>query len=895
MTDRTEENPPPSPDPGDGPGRSRVKNLYRSGYFPALRERWGEVAQLFRGFFRDPSGAIVSFLPWLGRQLRADWAFFQGVGQGIFDGFGAGLRSRRWRRVLLGVFALLGFLVTFSWERCGLRGCPSVSRLAAMQPGMAARVYDARGDLLADLAPVRWAVVDIDRLPKYVPEAFVAVEDQRFYRHGGVDWRRFAGAMLRNLKPGSRAQGASTITMQMARNVFPDRLPGSDRTPRRKILEIRVAREIESRLSKRDILQLYLNHIYFGEGVSGIESAARVYFGKPARDLSLPEAALLAGLPKAPTNYNPHRNLDRSVTRRNLVLSLMAAQGRITAAQASGAKEAGVRLARWTPERRRTRAPYYVEQVRRVVEAELGEELYTGGLKIHTPLEPRLQAAAEEQMEAQLRRIEAGTFGRFDAPKRAQYKGGAAETPYLQGAAMVMEAATGDVEALVGGRSFEESRFDRMTQGFRQPGSAFKPVVYAAAVESGVRPTDRVDDQPLRRVMPGGDVWEPRNFDGRFRGPVTVRNSLRWSVNTVAVQLAERVGLDEVGSMASRLGITSEIPELPSVAIGASAVRPVEMVRAYTPFATLGDRVEPRWVTRVEDRDGRVLWEPEPRRREVLDPAVAFVVGWMMRDVVDRGTGTAVRTAGFRGPAAGKTGTTNGATDAWFVGVTPRRVGAVWIGFDTPRPIVADGSGGKLAAPVWGRILRAAPGGAGEAWEAPAGVAERRVIAATGQVVAPGCRSPRETYREFFVRRTLPEQVCPRGTARDDGGIGGWIDRKLAELEEAARAWAEQVWEDIKRKALEGIGLAPSSGSEGDAPEPRRQEEEQEPAPAEREEPRPSPEREPAEEPAEPVFAPQEAEPAPVPVPRGRGEPTDTIQIPVEVEPEEPRDTIRFP
>lgn len=897
MTDTTQERPGPAED--EAPP---VKNLYRSGYFPALRERWAELWRGVRWAAGDPSGAIVSFLPWLMGQIRRDWDFFQAVGRGIIGGVERGLRHRRWRRVVLGVAAVLGFLVTFSWERCGLMGCPPVSRLAAMQPGASARVYDARGNLLGDLAPVRWEVVDLDRLPKYVPEAFVAVEDQRFYAHGGVDWRRFAGAMLRNLKPGSRAQGASTITMQLARNVFPDRLPGSDRTPRRKVLEIRVAREIERKMSKRDILQTYLNHIYFGEGVYGIESAARVYFGKHARDLSLPEAALLAGLPKAPTSYNPRRNLDRSVGRRNLVLSLMAAQGRIGADQAGRAREARVRLARWTPERRRTRAPYYVEQVRRAVEAELGEELYTGGLKIYTPLDPALQAAAEQRLEAQLRRIEAGAFGKFGAPKRADYEGGAAETPYLQGAAMVMEAEDGDVKALVGGRSWEDSRFDRMTQGFRQPGSAFKPAVYAAAVEAGVTPVERVQDAPLRRELPGGEVWEPRNFDGRFRGAVTVRNSLRWSVNTAAVRLAERVGLGEVRSVARRMGITSEIPELPSVAIGASAVRPVEMVRAYSPLATLGDRVEPRWVSRVEDREGRVLWAPEPRRREALDPAVAFVVNSMLRGVVDRGTGLAVREAGFRGPAAGKTGTTNGATDAWFVGVTPRHVAAVWIGFDRPRPIVAEGSGGKLAAPVWAGIMRAA-GPAGEAWEPPAGVSVRQVIAATGQPLSPGCRSDRETYREYFVRGTVPAEVCPRGAARGEGGLGGWVDRKLAELETQAREWAAEAWEDAKQRVLEGIGIGPRRAPpEGEEAEPRTERrpgrEEAEPA-AEAEEP--GPREVPAAE-EEPVV--EEPPPPEGPSGRGRGEPADTIRIPVREplgrpveEPESPaapEDTIRI-
>ena len=343
-----------------------------------------------------------------------------------------------------------------------------------------------------------------------------------------------------------------------------------------------------------------------------------------------------------------------------------------------------------------------------MLEAELGDALYQGGLKIHTTLEPRVQSVAETQLEAQLRAIENGAFGRFTGPRRSAYRD-STETPYLQGGAVFMDAETGDVLALVGGRDWRESAFDRINQGLRQPGSAFKPFVYAAAVARGVAPTDTVRDDTLRRELPGGEVWIPRNFDGRYRGPVTVRRSLRQSINTVAIRLAEDAGLDAVEATARRAGISADLPPLPSVAIGATALRPMELVTAYTPFATLGYRVQPRYVTRVEDREGKVIWRQRVRRRRVMDRGVAFLVTSMMRGVVDGGTGSAARSALGGGiPAAGKTGTTNGATDAWFVGVTPTRVGGVWIGFDRGRTIVEDGSGGRLAAPVWGRIMRAA-------------------------------------------------------------------------------------------------------------------------------------------------------------------------------------------
>ncbi|HEX5724819.1 MAG TPA: PBP1A family penicillin-binding protein [Longimicrobiaceae bacterium] len=856
-----------------------VRNLYRAGFFPRLRRAWGDGFRAAAHAARHPGPALAA-------SLRRDRDLFAALLRGGGRSVRRGLEHPVHRRWLLGLLALAGFLASFSWQRCGLRGCPDVERLAALQPGGASTVYDVRGNRIGELTPIRWEVVELDDLPGYVPEAFVAVEDQRFYRHHGVDWRRFLGTIARNLVPGGRSQGASTITMQVARNVFPDRLPAAERTIRRKLLEIRVAREIEGRYAKRQILQTYLNHIYFGEGVYGIESAARVYFGKHASQLRLSEAALLAGLPKAPTSYSPRRNLERSVARRNLVLGLMAAQGRITAEEARQARAAPVRLARWQPERRRLRASYFVEQVRRVVEEELGQEAYSGALRIHTTLDPRVQAAAEQQLERQLRAIENGAFGRFRGPRRAAFERGAAETPYLQGAAIVLETETGDVQALVGGRSFEESRFDRVMQGFRQPGSAFKPFVFAAAVGDGVAPTDTLRDDTLRRVLPRGEVWEPRNFDGRFRGPVTVRSALRNSINTVAVLLAERAGLGEVEAEARRMGIRSDIPELPSIAIGAAAVRPIDLVRAYTPFATLGRRVEPRWVTRVEDSAGRVVWEPRVRRRRVLDPAVAFVVTSLMRDVVDRGTGRRVRTTGFRGPAAGKTGTTNGATDAWFVGFTPELLGAVWIGFDRPRPIVANGSGGELAAPVWGRILRAAQRRVPEAWEPPPGVVERRVTVAGHRVIAPGCRARGATYEEYFLRRHVPPAVCPRGTAEREGGFRAWWQRRVASVRTRVGEWARETWADLwsEVRGLAGLPADP-------APRPARR-----PRPPARGAPAARTER------ADTIVLPAPAagdtlpsvevdvDTLPAPPPR------DTIRIPPAPPPEpEPADTLTLP
>jgi penicillin-binding protein 1A len=860
----------------DSAGAPEPENVYHKGYFPRVREKLARTADGVRLLATNPARVPSAAAGWLGEQLEKDALFFQA---GLFGGWaaikagaragGRGLRHPVHRRWILGLIALLAFLPGFTWQRCGFRGCPDVGKLAALQPGGAARVFDVRGQLLAELAPTRWAVVALDDLPPYVAQAFVAVEDQNFYEHRGVHWPRFIAQTVKNLVPGGRSQGASTISMQVARNVFPDRLPAADRSVKRKVLEIRVAREIEQRYTKAQILQTYLNNIYFGEGVYGIESAARIYFGKHASQLKMSEAALLAGLPKAPTHYSPRRNMARSVQRRNLVLSLMAAQGRITAGQARASKDAEVRLARLRPEARpRTRFPYFVEHARRMLEAELGPALYAGGLRIHTTLDPRVQRAAEQNVEAQLRAIENGRFGRFTGPRRAAYRD-STETPYLQGAAMVMSARTGDVLALVGGRSYDESAFDRMTQGLRQPGSAFKPFVYAAAVAEGVTPTDRVVDDTVRRELPGGEVWTPRNFDGRYRGAVTVRTSLRQSINTIAVKLAEQAGLDDVEQVARRAGITRDIPPLPSVAIGATAVRPMELVRAYTPFATLGYRVEPRFVTRVEDRDGKVVWRARVKRRRVMDRGVAFVVTTMLRGAIDRGTGTAARAAlGDGVPAAGKTGTTNDATDAWFVGFTPDLVGAVWFGFDRPRTIIRQGSGGTLAAPVWGRIMRVAQRGAPEPWKAPGGVVRRTVAVSGDRVIAPGCRARGATYDEFFLRRHVPAGICPRGRRREDAG---WWERVGESVRTSAGEWAREAWDDVRARARRAVGAEDEVDRDAGTRPPRRED-----APR-----------------AEPVVeAPVTHVPETLPAPEE--EPRDTIRI-EDAPPSAPRDTLFIP
>jgi penicillin-binding protein 1A len=683
--------------------------------------------------------------------------------------------SERWRETRPAVRGIaiavpaLAILLAVAWSRCLFMGCPDVHRLMSYRPGGASVLVDRSDKAFADLAPIEGELIHLASLPPHVPDAFIAIEDQRFREHDAVDLRRVLGALWNNVRAGGLQEGSSTLTMQLARNVFPEDLPGQERTLGRKILEVRVAQEIEDTFTKDEILEMYLNRIYFGNGARGIEAAARQYFRRGAKDLTLPQAALLAAMPKAPSHYDPRRHPKEARERRDLVLSEMAEQGRITAAEAEAARKASLGVVS-KPRAEKPDAPfaaYFVEEVRRELEDRLGDDFYAHKLRVHTTLDRTAQQAAEEELERQLRAIEGGALGRFSAPRYAAALEVAddGETPYLQGAVVALEATTGDVLAWVGGRDFLHSRFDRVKSGRRQAGSAFKPFVYATAVASGRMLNQKVLDQPLEISLGGRRSWKPRNFDGAFDGEITLRDALVRSKNVPTVRLAQDVGTHKIAEFAQQAGIAPPISEQPSMALGTVAVSPVELAAAYTAFAGLGQGVRPRFVVRVDGEDGRVLWQAdEPERRHVLDAAVAYVITDALEEVLTRGTGTAVRESGFRAPAAGKTGTTSDGADTWFVGYTPEIVAAVWMGFDRPRPIMAQATGGRLAAPVWARLMTRIYSGrkTPAAWPMPAGVVEGMVDPQTGLLLAAGCAPwSGVAYKELFVQGAVPVTVCP--------------------------------------------------------------------------------------------------------------------------------------
>ncbi|HEY0780881.1 MAG TPA: PBP1A family penicillin-binding protein, partial [Thermoanaerobaculia bacterium] len=627
-------------------------------------------------------------------------------------------RSGRWLVLAAAAGVVILALTGAAWQTCGVSTGPDVRRLTAYQASGASVVLDRHGEAFSQLTPLAREVVPLKSLPPYVVDAFLAIEDRRFYSHAGLDWFRAIGSALANVRSGGFGQGGSTITMQLARNVFPEAIPGEERTARRKLLEIRVAQDIESRFRKDEILELYLNHIYFGNGARGIQAAAKQYFRRPAARLTLAQAALLAALPKAPTHYDPRRHPDAARERRNLVLTMMAKQGKLQTEEAERAERTPLGVT--APPRSDRRAAglgrYFVEEVRRELEERFGDQLYQQPLRITTTLDARIQRAAEEELDHQLRVIE----------HSGRYGGEEGKEP-LQGAVVMLGAQDGDVLAWVGGRDFNESSFDRVSRAHRQAGSAWKPFVYAAAIADGWALSQPLEDEPLAVPLARGRVWEPKNFGGEFDGAVSMRDALVHSKNVPTVRLALAVGLGPIAQVARTAGIKAPIPELPSMPLGTVSVSPLELTAAYTAFAGLGTGVTPRLVLRVETMQGRVLWETQAERRPVLDPAVAYLVDEALRDALDRGTAWPARRAGFTGVAAGKTGTSTDGNDVWFIGFTQDVVAGVWIGFDQPSPVADQATGGRLAAPLWGRLLARTYEGRRppQRWPAPPGVVGR--------------------------------------------------------------------------------------------------------------------------------------------------------------------------
>jgi penicillin-binding protein 1A len=673
--------------------------------------------------------------------------------------------------------ALSGMLVVFSTD------LPQVTELEKFRPSTITELYDDQNRVIGQFALQRRVIDKYDDFPAVLRDAIISTEDKDFERHWGVDVWRVFGAAYRDVSVGGRAQGASTLTMQLSRNLFLT----PDRNFRRKMQEVMLAIQIERRFTKPQIFTLYANQIYLGHGVYGFEAGANFYFGKKAKNLTLEEAAVLAGLPKAPNAYSPINNPDRALHRRNLVINNMLEDGKITAEEAQRAKNSPIRLnVQGEPN---SIAPYFVEEIRQYLEKKYGsEEVHEKGLRVYTSLNVEMQKSANlavldglaayehrhgwkgsllnvvangESLESyrhvdwdgdmapgdyvhalvtsvspQYATLKFGRYGaelgpveikwtRYTTPQQFLTRGDLVYLKILQlngtqsrvslehesgvqGALLALDNSTGDVKAMVGGRSFEQSKFNRATQALRQVGSSFKPYIYTAAIDQGMTPDDTVLDAPVS--FPGGAngaPYVPHNYDGKFEGVITFRRALAHSRNIPALKVTERVGgIKTVIEYARRFGITAPLlPYLP-VALGAADITLWEQTAAFTTFPNDGVRVAPRMIRKVEDYDGRVLEEDYPEVKDVVSARTARIMVDMLREVVLHGTGAAA--AKLNHPLGGKTGTTNDFTDAWFVGFSPSLTCGVWVGFDEKKTLGNKETGAVAALPIWMDFMRVA-------------------------------------------------------------------------------------------------------------------------------------------------------------------------------------------
>jgi 1A family penicillin-binding protein len=589
------------------------------------------------------------------------------------------------RKLKITVFAVLGLISVAIGVSIGLiavqsADLPEISVLEKYRPSATSRVFSDDGELIAEFYMQKRYPVSLDQIPAIVKQAFLDVEDPRFYSHSGIDLVGIMRAMLHNLKAGRIEQGGSTITQQLAKILFLK----PERTYTRKFNEALLALQIEKRYSKDEILNIYLNQVYLGSGAYGVEAASRIYFGKSVEDLTIGEAAMLAGLPQAPSRYSPLVSLEAAKARRRHSLKRMLAEGHITQEQMRQADEEPILKEGSSVEV--TKAPYFVEYIRQNLQDRFGTgTLYTGGLNIYTTLNLKLQDIAEQAI----------LKGLGDAMKRHPRKG-----VQLQGALLAIEPHTGYIKAMVGGTDYAKSQFNRCTQAHRQPGSAFKPIVFAAALDKGYRPDDVVLDIPVS--YPGAkqdEVWSPSNFDNDFEGPVTLRRALARSINVVAVRLLDNVGIKNVIQYARNLGINSDMPPYLPLALGATDLTLMEITGAYSTFDNAGVYVKPTAILKITDRDGHVIEENIPVTRQAVSADTAAEITDMLATVVKHGTGWQARELGR--PLAGKTGTTSDYNDAWFVGYVPSLALGVWVGYDDHKPMGKLETGARAALPIW--------------------------------------------------------------------------------------------------------------------------------------------------------------------------------------------------
>ncbi len=677
-------------------------------------------------------------------------------------------------------------IVAGSWTlRRLLMGLPDIRALENYTPPLTTKIFDVNGKTIANLSIQRRTLLTLNKIPVDIQNAVIAVEDDQFFHHWGISPKGIIRSALIDLLHARIVQGASTITQQLAKQVFLT----PQRTIARKIREVLLAIQIERNFSKEEILQLYLNQVYFGEGAYGVQSAAKIYFGKDVSQLTLPDCALLAGLVRSPRWNSPFRHPNHARKRRAVVLQRMFEQGMITEKEKEDANNAPIPTSR--PVGPGTMAPFFVEHIRQRLEQEYGTNaVWRGGLKVYTTLNLDMQQIAEQAMEKHLAAFdEAAAKRREQKDAELAKQGIAASTATLgpiQGAYILLDVKTGAVRAMIGGRG--NSVFNRATQARRQPGSTFKPFVWAAALNSGMTASTLINDSPVAYYYDGRDwrllegatdqysinlatqpfasspdfkIWVPNDFDSKFFGIITLRRALEESRNVVSIKLIMQIGAPLVVSLAHRAGIYSHLDSVPSLGLGSSVVSPLEMANAFGTFANGGIHVVPYTIEKVEDRNGRVLEEHVPIEKAAMSPQLAYLITYLLEGVVQHGTGRYARRIGR--PIAGKTGTTNDNKDLWFVGFTPNLVAAAWMGYDdfTSLGRPSDITGGSTVVPWWTEIMsQILKGTPKEDFTPPDKIVFRPIDKVSGFLALPSC--PRgNVFLEAYFHNTEPQTYCP--------------------------------------------------------------------------------------------------------------------------------------
>ncbi|HCJ66103.1 MAG TPA: hypothetical protein DHV62_01940 [Elusimicrobia bacterium] len=646
---------------------------------------------------------------------------------------------------------------------------PAIEVLEEYTPSLATRFYDINGELISELFTERRVLAELKDIPVDLQNATIAIEDTQFFRHWGINLRGLLRAFLVNFKTGRIVQGGSSITQQLSKLLFLT----PERTWERKIKELILTVQLEYTYSKQEILQMYFNQIYYGSGAYGIEAAARIFFGKPAKELNLAECALLAGLPSRPTAYSPFLNPRRALTRRAVILRRMRKLGFISKEDEEKTNAQPLNL--WQTSLPTAVAPYFIEHLRQQLETKYGSQmLYKGGLQIYTTLDLRLQKSAEKNIEERLSEFDL----QKNLPRSSTEGQGSTATVKVQGALVCLDPKTGQIRALTGGRSFSESQFNRATQARRQPGSAFKPFIYLAALENGYSPTSIIEDEPVVYVNDGYDwrlvanttdftqispellpddpekIWVPQNYHEKYYGPVLLRKALEYSLNVCAVKVLDQIRPPIVIPYAQKLGIESPLQANMSLALGTNEVTLLEMVSAFATFDNLGIRVKPYGIIRVEDPQGNVLEKNLPQEEEIFNPPTMYLMTNLLRGVVENGTGKYARW--LNRPAAGKTGTTNDFTDAWFIGYTPQLVAGVWVGYDDRHTLGNKMSGGVVACPIWTKFMKEAL--AKELvldFPVPSGITFAKIDPETGLLASARTK---DAYLEAFISGNEPTE-----------------------------------------------------------------------------------------------------------------------------------------